>query len=75
MTPSELKYHIEQSNQEPHFFTYATMRFFGDTMANFGCRQATRAGVPVWELYRKRPVRHGLQGSFYFDQSSFKRVY
>lgn len=75
MTPSELKSKITQTGEQPYFFSRETMRFFGDTMANFGCRQATRAGVPVWELYRKRPVRHGLQGSFYFDQQTFRRFY
>lgn len=47
MTPSELKHKIEQTGEEPYFFTRETMRFFGDTMANFGCRKATRGGVPV----------------------------
>ena len=75
MNASELRAKIEATNQEPYFFTRETMRFFGDTMKNFGVRRSTRGGVPVWELYRKRPVKHGLQGSFYFDQSSFKRIY
>lgn len=74
MTPSQLRYHIEQTGQEPYFFTRETMRFFGDTMANFGCRKATHKGTLCWELYRKRPVKHGLRGSFFFDQQSFGRV-
>ena len=75
MNASELKAKIEQTGEQPYFFTRETMRFFGDTMKNFGVRQSTRGGVPVWELYRKRPVKHGLQGSFYFDQQTFRRVY
>lgn len=74
MTPSQLKAKIEATNQEPYFFTRDTMRFFGDTMANFGCRQATHKGTLCWELYRKHPVKHGLQGSFYFNQQTFERV-
>ena len=75
MTPSELKHKITQTGEEPYFFSRETMRFFGDTMANFGCRRAEHKGTLCWELYRKRPVRHGLQGSFYFDQQTFRRVY
>ena len=75
MNASELKAKIEQTGEQPYFFSRETMKFFGDTMKNFGVRRSTRGGVPVWELYRKRPVKHGLQGSFYFDQSSFKRIY
>lgn len=75
MNASELKAKILETNEQPYFFTRETMRFFGDTMRNFGVRKATRGGVPVWELYRKKPVKRGLQGSFYFDQQTFRRVY
>jgi len=70
MTPSELKYNVERSGSEPYFFTRATMKFFGDTMANYGCRDAG----DCWELWRKRPVKGGLQNSAYFDKVTFKRV-
>ncbi len=89
MTPSELKYRVEQAGQEPHFFTRSTMKFFGDTMRNYGVRSSVITSsynadgeympegvmVKVWELYRKNPVKHGLCGSAYFDQTTFKRVY
>lgn len=89
MTPSELKYHVEQTGEQPHFFTRSTMKFFGDSMRNYGVRSATvktgwsktgeyiEAGIPVevWELYRKHPVKHGLQSSAYFDKLTFKRVH
>lgn len=72
MTPSELKYHTQETN--PHFFTRSTMRFFGDTMKNFGVRGSIVNDVEVWELYRKRPVMHGLQNSHYFRKDNFETV-
>ena len=38
MTASELKYQVEVSGNEPHYFTRSTMKFFGDTMRNYGVR-------------------------------------
>ena len=90
MTLSELKYHVESSGHDSHFFTRKTMSFFGDTMKNYGvCSETIRCyydsegayiggegvDVEVWELYRKRPVKHGLKESAYFDKQTFKRVY
>lgn len=90
MTPSELKYHVESSAHESHFFTRKTMSFFGDTMKNYGVRSemircyydadgvyigGAGVDVEVWELYRKRPVKHGLKDSAYFDKQTFKRVF
>ncbi len=80
MTASELKYYIEQSGNAPFFFVRKTMKFFGDTMRNYGVRSAvvdtwTQQGVEVWELYRRKPVKHGLQKSAYFDKKTFNRVY
>lgn len=78
MTPSELKYHVESTGREAHFFTRKTMKFFGDTMRNYGVRRTTidtwtEDGVEVWELYRKRPVKHGLTASAYFEVNTFTR--
>jgi len=89
VTPSELKYQVETAGHEQHFFDRASMRFFGDTMRNYGVRSATirpnwnAAGewseegidVEVWELYRKRPVKHGVCGSAYFDKQTFRRIH
>lgn len=90
MTPSELKYHVEKSGKESHFFDRKSMKFFGDTMKNFGVRSAVITShydsngnyvgkdgilIEVWELYRKRPVKHGLQSSIYFDKKTFARVF
>ncbi len=78
MTVNEL----EQATQEtsPYFFTRDTMKFFGDTMANYGVRSAvvntwTQENVEVWELYRKRAVKHNMQNSTYFNKETFKRVH
>lgn len=89
MTPSELKAAVEMCGHEPHFFTRSTMKFFGDTMRNYGVRrtvimsnfdtngQYRENGIEreVWELYRKRPVKHGLWASAYFDVKTYKRVF
>ena len=80
MTPSELKYHVEQTDGGRHFFTRKTMKFFGDTMRNYGVRSATVETctgeiVECWELYRRRPVMHGLQSSAYFAKSDYRRVF
>lgn len=90
MTPSELKYKIEQSGNCEHFFTRKTMSFFGDTMRNYGVRLGEafmsdydldgnyvacgRLVVP-WELYRRHAVKHGLTTSAFFDSDNFKRVF
>lgn len=89
MTPSQLKANVQANNEESHYFSRASMRFFGDTMANYGVREATvrtqynaqgeyvEKGVivGVWELYRKRAVKHGLIDSVYFAQDDYRRVY
>jgi hypothetical protein len=71
MTSSELKSLYERNNPGGHFFDRGTMRFFGDSMVNFGVRDGgtaktiTEAGmeeVELWELYRKQPVKCGLHG-------------
>ncbi len=88
MTPSELKAHV-QAGTETHFFDRDTMRFFGDTMRNYGVRSAVvtteynAAGEYVkegitrdcWELFRKHAVKHGLKDSAYFDKATFARVF
>ena len=88
MTPSQLKFHVQQTQTEKHFFDRETMKFFGDTMKNFGVRSTFinahiynasgdycgSAEKEVWELYRKRAVKHSLKGSHYFDKVSFEAV-
>lgn len=81
MTASELKYQVESRDTESHFFTRSTMRFFGDTMRNYGVRgpirikDSTDEDVMVYELYRRKPVKHGLKSSTYFAVDNFERVY
>jgi len=79
MTASELKFNVERGSDR-FFFTRDTMRFFGDTMANYGVRSATietRSGIvtEVWELYRKRPVKDGRKDSAYFSKETFSRLF
>jgi len=50
MTPSELKNNVEKTGS--YFFDRLNMRFFCDTMANYGCRSFKGC----WELWRKTPV-------------------
>lgn len=78
MTPSELKANVERTGSQ--FFTRSTMKFFGDTMSNYGVREAvvstwTQDNVPVYELYRRHAVKHGLNKSAYFNRETFDRVY
>ena len=80
MNASELKYQVEQAGHDPHFFDRKTMRFFGDTMRNYGVCPATITTytgetVEAWELYRRRPVKHGLKSSAHFDKRTFARVF
>lgn len=87
MNASELKYNVE--NTGSNFFSRDSMRFFGDTMRNYGVREATITSnydqndnyveegikIEVYELYRRHPVKHGLDKSAYFDKKTFSRVY
>ncbi len=81
MTPSDLKYEVEKAGNSPYFFSRKTMKFFGDTLANYGCRTAfikrekSENMVECWELWRKRPVKHRLRSSAYFRKDNFKRVF
>lgn len=72
MTPSKLKAEILARRPMSEFFSRGTMRFFGDTMKNYGVRSYDDN---TWELYRKRPVKHGLQDSAYFDKRTFTIVF
>ena len=69
MTKSELKYNVELTGSK--FFNRDSMKFFGDTMSNYGVREHEE----YYELRRIRPVKHGLQKSAYFDKETFKRVF
>lgn len=80
MTPSELKYEVERRGTASHFFDHKTMKFFGDRMSNYGVRSATAITwsgdtFEVWELYRKRAVKHGLKSSAFFRKDNFEIVH
>jgi len=82
MTPSELKTSVASAGHSPFFFSRDTMAFFGDTMRNYGVRAkpvtiVTCRGesIKAWELFRKRPVRNGLQDPAYFCAETFRRVF
>ena len=77
MTASELKAMIEAKGTVSHFFTRKTMKFFGDTMSNYGVRETvidtwSENNVEVYELYRRHPVKHGLQKSVYFRKDTLE---
>ncbi len=88
MNSSELKYNVETKTTS-NFFSRDSMKFFGDTMRNYGVCSATiqtnydendnwvdnGVMVEVWELYRKHAVKHGLKSSAYFSKKTFERVH
>lgn len=67
MTPSELKAEYYKHHSDGHFFDRKTMKFFSDSMKNFGVRDYGE----YWELYRKRPVKYGLRIAHYFHKTTF----
>jgi hypothetical protein len=82
MTVSELKYRYKENNPDGHFFDYKTMRFFGDTMHNFGVYgteiwdPSVKEHIDVWVLYRRGPVNGGLHGvCAYFSKADFHEVH
>jgi hypothetical protein len=79
-TASDLKYAHESAHPGSAFFSRESMKFAGDKMSNYGLRRATvkrHSGdvVECFELYRRRPVKHGLQSSAFFDCVTFARVH
>jgi hypothetical protein len=66
-TPSEIRARHEELRPQSHFFSRGAMKFFGDTMRNFGSFRADNGAVI---LYRKHPVKHGLQGRWIFDEAT-----
>ena len=87
LNPSQLRYEVEKHNAESHFFDRKTMKFFGDTMRNFGCyRDAIRTAFSIdgeWEpegidrdvyvLYRKNVKRNQNKVAGYFCCITFKK--
>ncbi|MHA1809335.1 MAG: hypothetical protein ACTSYH_03380 [Candidatus Heimdallarchaeaceae archaeon] len=81
MTASELKEHVLMTDPDTHFFDRKTMKFFGDTMRNFGVRgpvdivNSRDKIVSVYELYRRKPVNHGNKNSFFFNAATFEQEF
>lgn len=81
LTPSDLKYRVEGARAEFRFFIRQNMKFSGDTMGNYGVRrhpvvvQTLHGPYLAWELYRKRPVKCGLQASAFFDVQTMAQVF
>ena len=75
-TPSALRASILHHHPESRFFSRENMRFAGDTMRNYGVRLTTiNGGVQVFELYRRKPVKCGLQSSAYFLAGTFSQTW
>ena len=88
-TASDLRAFVEDRGTDSHFFDRKTMRFFGDTMRNYGVIKVTirvsydRDGnyvqggqeIEAWELFRRRPVKHGVSKSAYFRADNFSQTY
>ena len=60
-------------NDEANFFHPEALSFFGDTMENYGVRKETvvqkwngTTPFQCWELYRRSPVKNGIQSSAFF---------
>ena len=69
-TASQLKSWHETLCPGSYFFARETMRFFGDTMKNYGLKKHQT----MFELTRRRPVKHGIQTSHYFDRQTLKHL-
>lgn len=71
MNASELKAKYIENNPDGYYFSRGTMRFFGDTMRNYGVKDHGS----YYELWRRRPVNAGLHSSAYFDSETFGILY
>jgi len=71
MTIYELKWAVENIAKNQYFFSRKTMSFFGDTLKNFGVTDNN----DTWLIYRRKPVKHGLDKHYNFDKITFKQVY
>jgi hypothetical protein len=80
-TASDLKYAHENAHPSSLYFNRRSMKFFGDTMANYGIRQPVTVVTSdgqlkqAYELYRKRAVKCGLRSSVWFDSTTFERLH
>ena len=83
-TASDLKRAVTAAGG--HFFDRDTLKFFGDTMANYyvpqECKEAAIFNIVdnmgeihhCCRLERKRPVKDGQSSPAYFDQTTFAHI-
>lgn len=64
---SDVKRYYKMYNPDGHFFDRETMRFFGDTMKNFGFYEEDNYIV----LYRKKKVKNTSRALFFFHKQDF----
>lgn len=87
-TPSQLKSFVEDTGS--HFFDRSTMKFFGDTMRNFGLTKEVitvnydengnfvEAGIQVeaFALFRRKPTaKDSALRTWYFHPVTFKQLH
>jgi len=71
MNAAELRYQHELNHPDSKFFSRSIMKFFGDTMANYGVVEHE----VCYELYRRKPVKHGVDKSAYFSKETFAQTW
>lgn len=78
-TAYDLRAWHEELQPASLFFSRNNMKFAGDTMANFAVCNASGVHdgqrVELWCLLRRKPVKFGLTGEFYFNKDDFRRMY
>lgn len=71
---SDLKFHHEQADPDSNFFTRDTMKFFKDTMKNFGVHYVFE-GKYIELRRRTLPHKYASAHVAYFDAVTFLRVH
>jgi hypothetical protein len=79
---SYIKLHYTLKNPNDHFFDRKSMRFFGDTMANYAANNTMHhvetysdGVVECYMLRRKKPVKNGLSSPAFFSVDSFELIH
>ena len=71
MKASKLRALHMQNSPDSHFFARDTMRFFGDTVRNFGVKKQESG---EWLLFRKHKTRQSAAGTGYLFSNDFRFV-
>jgi hypothetical protein len=89
MNTLKLRAAVNKAGHDSHFFDRSTMSFFGDTISNYKVYDTNIQvygdniingkyeiiHLPVYELARINPVKHGIKNSAYFNKETFARVF